>query len=57
MWNGPSLWERGTRNEESVILKKGATRKLQCKHYKETDKASKDGKRYRRQGMIRVACS
>jgi hypothetical protein len=25
MWNSPSLWERGTRNEESVILKKEAT--------------------------------
>jgi hypothetical protein len=22
MWNGPSLWERRARNEESVILKK-----------------------------------
>jgi hypothetical protein len=31
MWNVPSLWERGARNEESVILKKEATQKLQCK--------------------------
>jgi hypothetical protein len=22
MWNGPSLWERRARNEESMILKK-----------------------------------
>jgi hypothetical protein len=22
MWNGPSLWERRVRNEESMILKK-----------------------------------
>jgi hypothetical protein len=25
MWNGPSLWERRARNEESVILEKETT--------------------------------
>jgi hypothetical protein len=29
MWNGPSLWERRAKNEESVILEKETTRKLQ----------------------------
>jgi hypothetical protein len=29
MWNGTSLWERRARNEESVIMEKETTQKLQ----------------------------
>jgi hypothetical protein len=28
MWNGPSLWERGWRNEKSVILNKRSNPKI-----------------------------